>query len=91
MASKKEKQRQENRKAGRVQYDLPPETKDDVAALAEELGVPQSQVAALLLEHGLEAVKKGEVDLSQYLVPSRSPLFDYNLNLEKFRKDKKKK
>lgn len=90
MASKRQK-RQEERKARSVRYDLDPELKQTIADLAAEYGVPQSQVAALLMEHGLDALRRGDIDLVQYLRPSRSPLFDYTLDIEKFKEDKKQK
>lgn len=90
MASKK-KQRQEARKARSVRYDLDPELKQTIADLAAEYGVPQSQVASLLMEHGLEALRNGKIDIAKYLQASRSPLFDYTLDLDKFKDDEKKK
>jgi hypothetical protein len=90
MASKRQK-RQEARKARSVRYDLDPELKQTIADLAAEYGVPQSQIASLLMEHGLEALRSGEIDIAGYLKPSRSPLFDYTLDLDQFKDDQKKK
>lgn len=89
MASKKEQERQEKRKAGKVTYDLPPELKETIADLAAEYQVPQSQIAALLLICGLETLQS--VDLAKYMSPSRSPLYEYNIDLAKFMADWKKK
>lgn len=90
MTSRK-KRRQEERKARSVRYDLDPELKQTIADLAAEYGVPQSQVASLLMEHGLDALRNGEIDVARYLKPSRSPLFDFTLDVEKFKEDQKKK
>jgi hypothetical protein len=90
MASKRQK-RQEDRKARSVRYDLEPELKQTIADLAAEYGVPQSQIASLLMEHGLEALRSGEIDIASYLRPSRSPLFDYTLDIDQFKDDQKKK
>ena len=87
MASKREQERQEKRKAGKVSYDLPPEVKQTIADLAEELGVPQSQIATVLLVCGLDAMRNGEVNIAQYLIPSRSPLHQYVIDLERFMND----
>lgn len=91
MAKSKKERRQEARKARSVRYDLDPELKQTIADLAAEYGVPQSQIASLLMEHGLDALRHGEIDVTQYLQPSRSPLFDFTLDLDKFKDDKKKK
>ncbi len=85
MASKKERDRQEKRKAGKVTYDLPPELKATIADLAAEYRVPQSQIAALLLICGLDALET--IDLAKYMSPSRSPLHDYNIDLVSFMED----
>jgi hypothetical protein len=87
MASKREQDRQEKRKAGKVTYDLPPGLKQNVSDMAAEYGVPQSQIAALLLICGLDTIQSGSVNITEYLSPSRSPLYDYTLDLDRIMKD----
>jgi hypothetical protein len=83
MPSKRERERQEKRKEGKVSYDLPPEVKQNVADLAAEYGVPQSQIATVLLLFGLDAMQNGQIDIVKYLVPSRSPLHTYNIDIDR--------
>jgi hypothetical protein len=87
----KKKEREEQRKARTIKLELPEDIKQELIDLASELEVPTSQVAAILLDHGFEAIQNGEIDLSEYLQPSRSPLFRYTLNIDKYKEDKKKK
>jgi len=88
----KRKDREARRKRRTVKLEIPEDTKDELYALAAEYGVPISQMAALLFEFGYEAIRNGEVDISQYLTQSGAPqLFDHNLDLEEFKDDLKKK
>jgi len=76
-----EKQRAKERLAGRVNWDLPPALKKRLNALAKAEGVPVSQLAALLLLHGLNALENGRISLEK--IPSDSPRFRYVLQLPK--------
>ncbi len=65
----------------RVTYDLPEGMKNHIAKIAETQKTSASQVAAILLTYGLEALEQGSIDLSSYRVPSRSPRYEWNLDL----------
>lgn len=82
----------EKRKAKRAQFDLDPQTKEELRALSAETGIPQSQLVELFIAYGLEGLRSGKIDLAKYVEPSGSPqLWKYNLNIDKFKKDKDKK
>ena len=88
----KRRERDERRKRRTVKLEIPEDTKDELYALAAEYGVPISQMAALLFEHGYEAIRNGEVDIAQYLTDSGAPqLFKHNIDLKKFLQNLKKK
>ena len=68
------------RDAQRVKYtyDLPEEIGQAVERYARESGIPQSQMAAVLLLHGLLAQARKQIDLRQFgKRPSRSPRYDW--------------
>jgi hypothetical protein len=67
------------RKAQRVTYDLPPELRQRVKALAEEQRLPASQLVTLALLRLLADHQAGRLVLSRYKRPSRSPRYDWNL------------
>ena len=50
--------------------------------LGEDHRCPASQVAGLLLIYGLAAIRKGDIELDEYKVSSRSPRYDWNLDFE---------
>ncbi len=77
----RERERMQARAEGHTCYDIPPELRAWVKSLGEELGVPASQIAALALLRFARDYQEGQVDLSSYKTPSRSPRFDWNLNL----------
>lgn len=63
----------------RVTYDLPPELRARIKDLGEELRIPASQLVTLALLRFLRDLEKGDVPLSRYKQPSRSPRYDWNL------------
>lgn len=69
------------RREQRVTYDLPPQLRQRMKDLAEEQRVPASQLVTLALLRFLETYDRGEIDLSSYKEPSRSPRYDWNLRL----------
>jgi len=75
----------QDRNSGRASYDLTPEIKQRIKDISVELGVPQSQVAALLLLMSLAEVEAGQVDLFSLglLKKSDSPAYQYVIDLEK--------
>jgi hypothetical protein len=82
-ASKKEREqaRIRARRALRVTYDLPPALRQRIKELAEEQGLPASQLVTLALLRFLKEYDQGAVNLSRYKQPSRSPRYDWNLRL----------
>jgi len=69
------------RREQRVTYDLPPILRQRIKDLAESEGVPASQVVTLALMRFLNEYAEGKVDLALFKQPSRSPRYDWNLNL----------
>lgn len=67
----------------RVNWEIPTEIKQRVKAIAAEHGVPESQVAALLIIGGLCRLETGEIDLDDYKTLSDSPRYDANLILDR--------
>ena len=66
------------RKALRATYDLPPELRQRIKTLAEEQGVPASQLVTLALLRFLQDFQREEIPLERYKQPSRSPRYDWN-------------
>ena len=67
------------RREARATYDLPPALREKIKLLAEEQRVPASQIVTLALARFLNDLDGGQVDLSAYKCPSRSPRYDWNL------------
>lgn len=63
----------------RATYDLPPALRQRIRTLAESERVPASQVVTLALARFLAEFDSGEIDLSLFKQPSRSPRYDWNL------------
>ncbi len=86
------KKRDKLRQKRRLQLEVDPGIKEDLKALSDELGIPQSQIVALFILHGLDGIRSGEIDLAKYVESSGSPqLWKWNINLERFKRDKHKK
>jgi hypothetical protein len=73
----------------RKQIRLELESKAQIRAFAEQLGVPISQIVDLFIVYGLEGIENESIDLQEYLEESRSPLYRFVINLQKF-KDRNK-
>ncbi len=69
------------RRDQRATYDLPPALRERIKDLAEELRLPASQLVTLALSRFLRDYDQGGVDLGKYKRPSRSPRYDWNLEL----------
>jgi hypothetical protein len=76
----KERAKIRARREQRVTYDLPPQLKQAMFALAESLSLPASQLATLALHRFLENYAEGQIDLSKYKKPSSSPRYDWKLD-----------
>lgn len=79
----KREEREAARKLKRIKLEL--ESKEEIKAFAEEWGVPISQIVDLFILYGLESIEDGSIDLQEYLEDSRSPLYRFIINLQKFR------
>jgi hypothetical protein len=75
----KERIKIQARREQRATYDLPPLLREELRNLAENLGVPASQLATLALARFLIEYRLGAVSLDAYKQPSRSPRYDWNL------------
>jgi len=80
---RKERARQAARVGKRASYDLPPTLIQHIRQIGEKERTPASQVAAALLAYGLQRYWLGEIDLGARKVPSDSPRYDWNLNLQR--------
>jgi hypothetical protein len=67
------------RREQRATYDLPPNLREEIRELAEDLRVPASQLVTLALARFLNEYQNGSIDLGKYKQPSRSPRYDWNL------------
>ncbi len=81
LRAQREQAKMAARKGSRVTYDLPPDLRESLRILSEELRIPASQLAALALIRFLKEFKSGALDLGIYKKPLRSPRFDWNLEL----------
>lgn len=69
------------RKPQRATYDLPPVLRQRLKQLSDSLRVPASQLAALALLRFFQDLDSGALDLGKFKTPSRSPRYDWNLEL----------
>lgn len=83
----KARQKAKDRLPRRVNWDLPETIKDQVTALAERHECPASQMAAVLLLHGLAAMRQGDILLDDYKRPSSSPRYTWNLVIQENHKN----
>ena len=70
-----------DRKRIRAVYDLPKEIIQAVAAVARYKGCSASNVAAVLLMHGLKLLDDGDIDINAYKTLSRVPRFEIALEI----------
>lgn len=78
---KKERDKIRRRRPYHTTYDLPVELRQRIKDIAEQHGVPASQIATLGLLMLVQALDEEQVDINAYKVPSRSPRYDWNLVL----------
>ena len=79
MKKKREQAKILARREQRATYDLPPSLRQEVKQIAERERVPASQIVTLALIHFVNQYTSGQIDLSLYKQPSRSPRYDWNL------------
>jgi hypothetical protein len=79
--SKKEAARRKSQAqlANRLQLLLPTDLKEKIQKLAAELQIPQSQVVTFFLYEAFQSYEKGSIHFDGFLLPSKSPRYEYNL------------
>ncbi|HEY9078393.1 MAG TPA: hypothetical protein VIO61_17790 [Anaerolineaceae bacterium] len=77
----RQSQKMIERKPKRATFDLTPGLRQQVMQLSETLRIPASQIVSYALMRFLRAYSYGEIDFSQIKRPSRSPRYDWNLDL----------
>lgn len=76
----REREKAAKRKERRVGYDMDPEVTREIAAIAERNETTASQVAQFALRAFLDAVHRGEIDLTEYrVVCHNNPRYGYML------------
>lgn len=78
----KERRRAEERKPSRLNLDLPPRVKQGVKDLAARESVPESQLVTLAIVRFFEDLKAGRVKLEDYKRPTKSPKYDWVLEID---------
>lgn len=82
----REREKISARRERRATYDIPPSLRNKVMDLSEHLSVPASQLVTLALLRFFTDYSAGQIDLSIYKQPSRSPRYDWNLIFPEDRK-----
>lgn len=77
----RERAKIEARRDQRATYDLPPGIRQQIKDLAEDQRIPASQIVTLALGLFLRDLAAGQVDLHSLKRPSRSPRYDWNLDI----------
>ena len=89
--AEREREKMAARKERRVTYDLPSSLRNGIQTLSAELRIPASQLAALAIARFLTDYQNSEIDLGLYKTPSRSPRYDWNLEIHEASTKSKKK
>ena len=87
----KEAEKWSLRREKHVTYDLPVPLRERIKSLSDELRIPASQLVALALVRFLDEYDHHQVDLGKFKVPSRSPRYDWNLDIPNLNEKSKKK
>jgi hypothetical protein len=72
-------------------FDIPRNILSEIEQLSVKHSTPKSQIVTLLLLAGLKLVAEGNVNISQYKRPTKSPRFDWVLEMPKVYQDEKKR
>ena len=75
------KKAERDAKRTKATYDLPWEIIEGVSAISARESIPASQIVALLIARGLEDLAQGKLDLDDFKTPTRSPRFEWVLDL----------
>lgn len=67
-------------KRTRGQYDLPKGMTDEIRKISVEWKAPASGIAEIFLFYGLQAYKRGEIDIEPYLTETESLKFLYGID-----------
>lgn len=87
----RERARIQARKDQRATYDLPPEVRTGIKKLAEQQSLPISQLVSLALIRFMNDYQQGNIELSSYKVTTKSPKYDWVLDLQGELKNMKEK
>jgi hypothetical protein len=87
----RERARIQSRRASRATYDLPPYVRTNIQKLAEQHSLPISQLVTLALIRFMGEYKDGQIDLGKFKITSKSPKYDWVLDLNQELKDLKEK
>ncbi len=77
----KERAKISSRREQRATYDLPPLLRQRIKDLADRERLPASQLVSLALIRFLNDLDSGSVDVNSLKQPSRSPRYDWNLDI----------
>ncbi len=77
----KERAKITSRREQRATYDLPPQLRQRIKDLADRERLPASQLVSLALIRFLNDLENGSVDVDAMKQPSRSPRYDWNLDI----------
>jgi hypothetical protein len=78
----KERARIQARRDQRATYDLPPLVRSSIKKLAEQQSLPISQLVALALIRFMNDYQDGMIDLGKYKISTKSPKYDWVLELD---------
>jgi len=77
----KERARIQARRDQRATYDLPPLVRSSIKKLAEQQSLPISQLVTLALIRFMNDYHAGMIDLGKYKISTKSPKYDWVLDL----------
>lgn len=78
----RERARIQARKDQRATYDLPPEVRTGIKKMAEQQSLPISQLVALALIRFMNEYQNGNIELGTYKISTKSPKYDWVLDLK---------
>ena len=75
------RKRARDRARSKATYDLPDRIIDEIKRVAERESCSASSLVGFLLAYGLNALEQGTLSLEGHFKPSRSPRFDWILEI----------
>lgn len=80
--AKKAREREKAAKRNRVMLDIDPAIMRDLASLADQYRISQSQLASLALVLFMDAIEAGEFNLLPHLKRINNPRYEYVVNFQ---------